>query len=70
MTPQVFTEQLTDLINRALEAQASMPRMIYELTMMQQKIINLQLATERREQLAAMSNGIVAAKSMPPNPKN
>lgn len=70
MTPQVFTEQLTDLINRALAAQASMPRMIYELTMMQQKIINLQLATERREQLAAMSNGIVAAKSMPPNPKN
>ena len=70
MTPQTFTDQLVNLIDRSLADKTPLPAMIYQLGMAQHRIINLQLAMERRDQIQDMAKQIIPATNMPPNPKS
>jgi hypothetical protein len=67
MKPEIFAEQLEDLMNRALAETPPVPRMIYELEMAKQRMVRLQLAIEQRAELASQVNQIIPATKLPGN---
>jgi hypothetical protein len=52
MKPEIFAEQLQDLIDRDLSENPPVPRMIYELEMAKNRVVRLQLLAEQKAQTA------------------